>query len=779
MVAYIYAPYFLTNIYVRGAIAEAGAMALLPWIFWSFRRLITRPQPALYVVTAALSLGGLAATHNITLLFTPPALLLYIAAVWWQERRRGVATARSLGWVAAGGLAAMGVGAFFWLPLIGERGYLSEIAYTVSTTLVPRHVWTLTNFLNTFWPFVYSDATPFQLGWVQLLAALVGFVLIRRRDLEWAYLGLLLLFGGLAISTLAQPLWLGNEILLIAQFPWRLLSVITLPMALFAGGSIVWLRPGGWQLGGAALLIGLLILGQRPPSHLPDITPVAEIDMRLANIAQFEADTGAFGASSSREFLPRWAEDFVMTPDPDPLALSYPVEVELLAANPLAFSAIVSSTAPTELRLSDYYFPGWQLTLDETQTLDSYPSTVQALLTTQIPAGVHTLDVAWVGTRLQRWAGYLSLLTLLLLLLLIVWFRRRDRYGWLLATMLLALLLFGAVASFKPAPALISSLSGQPLEVRTGLQLSGLTTRMDGPNMLNLFPRWFVQRTPGDLVAQWQLRDAQGTVAGEVTTFPYFGTLRSASWSAGTLVDDAYEMALAPGLGGGGYSLFMRFLPADSPDSSDLDTAWIEVGAITIPATSMQQPTPDQSSPVTFGDGEIVLDGYSMAINGDAVLGDGLPVSRVGDTVEYTLYWRSLKPITENYHGFVHLVDEAGTSLVQRDQLPGPVLSPPMLWNRFYPQPDIYRLQIPEDAESGLYWPLVGLYRFENQARLPAFSDDGSALGEGVQLPSLKVLGDEKRGPEHRVDARFEGVANLTGYDLETPSEVKPATGLR
>ena len=35
--AYMYAPYLLTNVYIRGAIAEVGAQALLPWILWSAR----------------------------------------------------------------------------------------------------------------------------------------------------------------------------------------------------------------------------------------------------------------------------------------------------------------------------------------------------------------------------------------------------------------------------------------------------------------------------------------------------------------------------------------------------------------------------------------------------------------------------------------------------------------------------------------------------------------------------------------------------------------------
>ena len=103
-VAYLYAPYLLTNVFVRAALGEVAAQALLPWIFWSFRRLLRHPEPAAWLLPAALSLALLALSHNITLLLLPPALLAYLVAVWWQASRRPA----RLAWVAAAGLAAIG-----------------------------------------------------------------------------------------------------------------------------------------------------------------------------------------------------------------------------------------------------------------------------------------------------------------------------------------------------------------------------------------------------------------------------------------------------------------------------------------------------------------------------------------------------------------------------------------------------------------------------------------------------------------------------------------------
>ena len=55
-VAYMLTPYLLTNVYIRGAIAEVAAQALLPWIFWSVRRLLTSQEPIDYLVPTVLTL---------------------------------------------------------------------------------------------------------------------------------------------------------------------------------------------------------------------------------------------------------------------------------------------------------------------------------------------------------------------------------------------------------------------------------------------------------------------------------------------------------------------------------------------------------------------------------------------------------------------------------------------------------------------------------------------------------------------------------------------------
>ena len=174
--AYMYAPYLLTNLYVRGAIAELGAQAWLPWVFWGTRRLLTAERPSQYVVVVALSIGGLAVTHNITLLFAPVVLGCYVLLLWWRTGR----SAARLGWMALAIAAAVGISAFFWLPLMAERRYLAETAYRTTATALLMHSWTWRTFVNTSVVFELNGFVPFRLGLVQLVLALTGIIVAGR-----------------------------------------------------------------------------------------------------------------------------------------------------------------------------------------------------------------------------------------------------------------------------------------------------------------------------------------------------------------------------------------------------------------------------------------------------------------------------------------------------------------------------------------------------------------------------------------------------------------------
>ena len=105
---------------------------------------------------------------------------------------------------------------------------------------------------------------------------------------------------------------------------------------------------------------------------------------------------------------------------------------------------------------------------------------------------------------------------------------------------------------------------------------------------------------------------------------------------------------------------------------------------------------------------------------------------RPGQGVVLSLYWEPLQPIERQYHSFVHILDSQGDIVAQSDQQPGGVYYPTTLWRPGERLRDQHQLRIPDDAPSGVYQLLAGMY---------ALPGDGSLepLGEPVALGELEV----------------------------------------
>ena len=766
-VAYLYSPYLLTNVYTRGAVAEVGALALLPWIFWSARGVLTAREPARFLLPLAFSLGGLALTHNITLLFVPPVLLGYIVVLLLRTDDRW----RRGGWIAGGLALAMGVSAFFWLPLVGERGFLSDYAYTIAKTVwLPRSVWRWDNVLDPG-VFDYTAARPVRIGLVQLLLGAGGFVLARRRDGEWLYLGAvavaLMLLGG----AWALPLWLSNDILPIAQFPWRMLSVIALILCLFTGGIVLPFGRGRPAWGVTGVVIAVTIWAHAPRLHNPDVFAAAAVDVAAPVAVQIEADAqldeGAPGNSLMHEYRPRWA----------PRALSYtpavdesapPLEVTLQRANLLELDAEITSATGGPLRLHTFYFPGWRVTLDG-QALTPYPSTNLALLTVDVPAGAHDLSVRWAGTRLQQVAGWLTLAALLVLAG-VVWRTRRRR--WLIVAPL-AFAAWGVLA-LVTTPRLYA-VDAPPTPVTAdGLALRGVRTALAADGRLHIYPFWYVTATPArPLVAHWTLQRAGEPVATSAST-PIFNAATATDWPPGTLVDDAYRLPLPDALPAGTYELALAVAADDAPVP-----AAVVVGQVTLAedVRTGELPTPAQPVDARFGDAAR-LTGYDLTVRRarPTRLPDGTPAVPAGAYLDYALQWQADARMAANYHTFVHLVDRLGRPVAQEDHLPGPSFRPPALWSAQQREPDVFRLRVPRETPGGLYWPAVGMYEFRTQDRLEIVAAGSDQPVDALRLGPVKIVGAEQPDPAVALTARVGEMAHVRGYTLD-PAQTTFAPG--
>ena len=763
--AYMYAPYLLANSFVRGAIAEVGAQALLPWVFWTTHRLLMRGQPRRDVVPAALAIAGLAVTHNITLLFLPLVWLAYVLVLWWQGGHRR----DSLLGAGAAAVLAMLLSAFFWLPMAVERAYLSNAAYEISARFLPENVWTLGNFLDPNFFYKYGYDVPYRLGLVQFGLALAGFILARRKDAVWLFYGGLALAIGLAIAQWTLPIWLNVKVLLTVQFPWRLLSILSVPLALFTGAVVLPLRHWAARLVVTLGLLALIIIAQRPtPSWVTSMT-LDSVAIVPAAAAHFEADSGALGTSNSSEFLPGWVKSthFLGAAQTAPST----EQVRLQAANALDLSLQASGDGGP-LRINTIYYPGWTAMLDGQVRLQTYPSTDLGLLTVDMPSGTHTLILRWEGTLLARVASALSLIALLGAAVWCLLLRPKHP----LAVPLLILLALGALAVFSH-PATGAVVAPSASVESDSIQLLGYQLAPDGEQHLLVRPFWYTkQPAPEDLQVRWQLLDQNGQVLTQVEGKPYYGTTSAADWPPGTVARDAYRLPLPSGQFSASYQLAAQI---DSRDGGPAATP-VVVGRVEMPGMQGTEPDPAASTDVRFGE-SIALRGYGLLVNGNPVsLAQTPPPSvRPGDKLEFLLYWQGNGQIDKDYHGFLHLLDQSGNALAKRDQSAGSIYATSMTWDTTRGQPDRYRIIVPPNSPGGLYSAAVGLYDHQTFERLPVRAGRSGEDSSYFQLPPVKVLGQGADMPQHVLPARFGDIARLEGYTLKAPAQVHPGDELR
>ena len=758
---YLYTPYFLVNLYVRGALAELLAQALLPWLFWAVTRVWTRPRPQLYWVGSAVLLGGIAIGHNITLLLLPLLLGPYgvtLLAVLPGGRREFF---RRAGGLAVGALVAAGITAFFWLPLLLERNLLSSLAFNAPN--LAEHVWSWATVVEPTLPYPYPfSSVPFRLGLVQAALALAGLLWTRRRSPLWWFWVVLGAVAALGITPASLLLWENVDLLRVVQFPWRLLTAVSLSTAILAGGLVLLGRQRPVQVLLASTIALAALLAGRPYVATFDTAMYADIALDPAVIARYEAIYRAWGAGWHREFLPRWAEQFDRGPVEDEPAGQVVDQLSLQAVTHNGLQLTVETESPATLRLNQFFFPGWQATLDFQAPLAVYPSTHQGLVTVDLPAGRHTVVVARTDSAVQVGAEWLTVATLWGLG--IVWRRRRWPAAAMAAAGVAAALLLHAPFQDPPQP-----LTSSQTEVVPGLTLLGYRSDMaENGRSLLLTPYWYNRRTYKWLATTWRLRDASGTVVSQIDSEPYHGTLPAVRWLPGMLVRDGYRLPLPNGQPAGTYQLEMQV--ATEAGRTD----WLALGSVELPAAPAFQPlgillTDPQSRE------QVELAGYTVAVDGvepDPNSRQPL-IARPGDLLTVRLYWRAHSELSEDYHSFLHLVSHTRQTLVALDKIPGQELARPRFWDLSYTEPDTYALRIPAEVRSGLYYPRVGFYDYGDLDRF--LWRAGEQEEDALDLPPIKIVASlPQPAPQQRVQATYGAFAEVVGYSVTSAPVLQP-----
>jgi hypothetical protein len=448
-IVYVYVPYHLADIYVRAALAEYTAFVWMPLALLAFHRL-AEGATLRRVGLAGLAFGALWLTHNVTGLAFTPLLAAYVLFRLLAEPASGRVRLARGGAALGGALLGLGIAAALILPNIFERAYINQEQWLRAGYDYALHFVRPFDLLSTTWGYAPGGpGTPggmsFQLGVVPLILATVSAVgawLRPARErlliLFFAAATVLLVFLMLPVSVF---LWELVPLAALVQFPWRLLALTAVTLAVLAGLAVP--RPRqmdtetrGGRFNAPSLVLALVAVLGSYAYTVPQYTPVPEIAEGPLLTIEFELEyTDMRGMTAWTKEFPTDSPLVEQYRSGDPLVtartLAPGASLEMIRAGGASDELWVRSAHGTALQFYTYYFPGWRVTVDGERLPASAqrPEGAYGLLTIDVPPGEHHVLLRWGDTPLRLAGKILTLASLALAILLVVvpWDRLRKR----------------------------------------------------------------------------------------------------------------------------------------------------------------------------------------------------------------------------------------------------------------------------------------------------------------------------------------------------------------
>lgn len=407
---FLYAPYRMVNLFIRGALGELLAWSLFPLIFLCFHKLTRKFSMKLTIITSLIC-GFLILTHNASaLLFAP------FGFSWWfflyllkpaKDRKKFL---KISGLVLILGL---GISASFWLPVVAEKKYLA-------LSLVP-----LADKMRFFVPWQVLlgrdvhplTKVPLHIGSLQIILFIITAVAVlfhksdSHKNTVYLFSGMLFISVFLLFpqSLIFWQLPLLKEI----DFPYRVLGIVSFLIA-FAGGGILKNNSGKYLAVPVILLCIYLNLNY-----------IKVQGLKFEPDAYYETNDGT--TTSNDELMPVWVTEKPQNRPPEKISMSGG-KFLVLQDKSASQKFLVTSAEPATLTANTLYFPGWKAYVNNVSVpVSVVPDT--GLIQFQIPRGQDmTAELRFEKTPVRLIADIISVLAFIFIIFLGLCSKKLSRY---------------------------------------------------------------------------------------------------------------------------------------------------------------------------------------------------------------------------------------------------------------------------------------------------------------------------------------------------------------
>lgn len=415
---YTFIPYHFVNVYVRGNIGELVALTVVPLIFLTVDNLIHKPSLR-RVVLLSLTTSALILSHNVMAMIFIPVVGLYFLLKAQQDLKLYKPFIVAM-------ILALTLTAFFWLPALMDKSAVAIDSKYLEYKF--KHFPEWKDLIYSPWGFGGSNVgrangqMSVQIGLLHQLIVLGSLlilcyqIIVKRGFDHQVKVGFL--FVGLMIAALfimqpiSIPIWNLIKPLEYLQFPWRLLAVLMVSISFLAAYfydrifNISWLAKGK-MLVLIITLAGLLFFNR---NHW-------QVNEYYQMPDYWFTDNAFSGTTTpDAESRPVWQSTELSKEDLHFQVVEGQANVIRTIWKTNHHQFITESTTGALIADRTVYFPGWEVEIDHqpVKILDPYDSRAKGLITFQLPAGSHQVDIRLKEPLHHQIANGFSLISILI-----------------------------------------------------------------------------------------------------------------------------------------------------------------------------------------------------------------------------------------------------------------------------------------------------------------------------------------------------------------------------
>jgi hypothetical protein len=403
-VLYLFAPYKALDIYVRGALAEAVALSLVPFVLYLGYKAVTKDVNFYKYFT--LSLFFLFITHNImTIIFIP---VVFLWMFYWLFLNKFKDLKIAIFSISI----AIGLSAFFLLPAFFEKNLIQtesltrfELDYRANFISVRQL------FLDRVWGYGTSIPGPeggmnFQIGWPHWILAFIAFVLVfffkteKNKRLLVGSTFVLFVVSIFMTHNKSSFIWESFPILSFFQFPWRFLSLAILTSSIL-GGFVVSAVKDKYKMYLSLLIVTLTVLlnwSYFKPREFYDVNDSQKLSGQLWE----DQRKGAV-----LDYLPKTALEPREGAPTQPQIISENGTVENYINKTNRFSFTAKITEKSRIEIPVYYFPNWTVFVNNKE----YPLSYKNLLgriSIELEPGEYNVSGKFKNTPLRTFGNFVT-----------------------------------------------------------------------------------------------------------------------------------------------------------------------------------------------------------------------------------------------------------------------------------------------------------------------------------------------------------------------------------